>query len=147
MRIGSLNVRGLGNDAKKDDAATFWEKNNFDFCGLQETKMEVFTDRDGSRIWKEREIRWSVEGTFCRSGGLVTCWDERKFTCVSSWSLGGAVIVNGWCKATREDLCIINVYAPCDRLEKARLWDQLGLVVTQVLGVCLCIIGDFNSIL
>lgn len=50
MKIGSLNIRGLGSDAKKDEVADFLSKNNLDFCCLQETKMESFSDRDGRRI-------------------------------------------------------------------------------------------------
>lgn len=146
MKIGSLNVRGLGSDAKKVEVANFSSLNSLDFCCLQETKMESFSEKDGRRIWK-KGVQWSVENAVGRSGGIITCWDDRKFVCTSSWSLGGAVIVNGWWRETREELCIINVYIPCDRVAKRRIWDSLGLVVAQAAGANVCIIGDFNSIL
>lgn len=92
--------------------------------------MESFTDRDGRRIWKSNDIKWSAEGLIGRAGGILTCWDERKFTCMSTWSLGGAVVVNGWWNATREECCVINVYASCKREEKRRLWDRLSMVVS-----------------
>lgn len=57
------------------------------------------------------------------------------------------MVVNGWWKATREEMCLINVYAPCCRECKERLWDMLRLVVTQAIGVSVCLIRDFNSIL
>lgn len=60
---------------------------------------------------------------------------------------GGAVIVKGWWEATWEEICIINVYAPCCRDGKRILWDNLGLVLSQSSGVAACLIGDFNSIL
>lgn len=147
MKIGSLNIRGLGSDAKKDEVANFLFKNHLDFCCLQETKMASFSDRDGRRIWKNKAIRWHAEEAVGRSGGILSCWDESKFTCVSSWSVGRAVIVKGWWNLTREDTYIINVYAPCDREGKVRLWDRLKGVVEQASGACICIIGDFNSIL
>lgn len=147
MKIGSMNVRGLGCDAKKDDVAIFLMKNNLDFCCLQETKMASFSDHDGRRIWKDKDFGWCAEGAVGRSGGILTCWDARKFTCLSAWNLGGAVIINGWWEATREEIYIINVYAPCCRDGKRRLWDSLGLVLSQSSRVAACLIGDFNSIL
>lgn len=147
MKIGSLNVRGLGSDAKKDDVAAFFTNNNLDFCCLQETKMGNFLEKDGRRIWKTKEVRWSAEGAVGRSGGILTCWDERKFACSSTWNLGRAVIVNGMWRETMEEICLINVYVPCNREEKSRLWDMLSLVVEQAARSHICIIGDFNSIL
>lgn len=82
-----------------------------------------------------------------RAGGILTFWDEKKFTCISAWNVEGAIIVNGWWKATSDEVCIINVYAPCCREGKASLWDRLGMVVTQVSGVGVCLVGDFNSII
>lgn len=46
MKIGSLNMRGLGSEAKKDDVITFFNANNLDLCSLQETKMEDFSERE-----------------------------------------------------------------------------------------------------
>lgn len=48
---------------------------------------------------------------------------------------------------TGEEICLINVYAPCTRDEKGRLWDRLSLVLAQIGEALVCIIGDFNSIL
>lgn len=112
MKIGSWNVRGLGDEAKKDEVFSFLMKFHLDFCCLQETKMERFTDNDGKRIWRNGTFGWRVEEAEGRSGGILSCWDERWFMCTSSWNIGGAVIVNGRWKATRDDVCIINVM-PC----------------------------------
>lgn len=109
--------------------------------------MVSFFELDGSRTWRTKEIKWSAEGSIGRSGGNLTYWDERKFTCLRTWSLGGDVVVNGWWNATREEFCVINVYASCRREEKMKLWDRLDLVVSQMVNVKLCIIGDFNSII
>lgn len=69
MKIGSMNVRGLGCDAKKDEVAIFLMKNNLDFCCLQETKMASFSDQDGRRIWKDKDFGWCAKGAVGRSGG------------------------------------------------------------------------------
>lgn len=147
MKVGSFNVRGLGSEVKKCEIASFCSKFCLDFCCLQETKIEQFSDRVGKRIWRDKDIRWCTEGAVGRSGGILTCWDDQKFACVSSWNLGGAVIVNGRWRTTSEEVCIINVYASCIREEKRNLWDKLAMVVAQSAGACTCIIGDFNSIL
>lgn len=57
------------------------------------------------------------------------------------------MVIQGWERASGEELCIINVYAPCEMEEKLKLWDRLSVVVEQREGLNLCIIGDFNSIL
>lgn len=131
MKIASWNVRGMGSEAKKDEVASMFSKFLLDFCCLQETKLGSFSDHDGKRIWRDGTFRWSAEGAAGRSSGLLTCWNERSFACSSAWSLGGVVIVNGRWRATMDDICIINVYAPCNHAEKRLLWDKLGMVVHQ----------------
>lgn len=32
---------------------------------------------------------WCVEDALGRSGGILTFWDDRKFSCLSAWSIGG----------------------------------------------------------
>lgn len=124
MKIGSLNVRELWSDAKKEDVTNFFSKNYLEFCCLQKTEMDTLPGREGRFIWKAKEVRWSTEGVLGRSGRILTCWNERKFTCISTWNLREAVVVNGWWRATREEYSIINVCAPCNRVEKGRLWDR-----------------------
>lgn len=53
MRIGSWNVRGLESQIKRDEVYKFFEKNKLDFCCLQETKMEAFSDSEGKWVWKD----------------------------------------------------------------------------------------------
>lgn len=95
MKIGSFNICGLGNSVKKDEMFSFFSKSKLDICCIQETKMESFSDLEGQRIWKTRDIRWSAEGSIGRSGGILTFWDENSFEVTSHWSLGGAVVLNG----------------------------------------------------
>lgn len=42
--------------------------------------------------------------------------------------------------------CIINVYVPCMLSDKRELWDRLGIIIGQNSTLCICVIGDFNSI-
>lgn len=147
MKIGTFNIRGLGSSAKKEELWSFFLKNDLDLCCVQETMIINFSKKDGAGIWKNRGIKWCAEGSIGRSGGVLTFWDEERVCCSSGWGIGGAAVVNGRCKRTGEEFCLINVYAPCNRKEKILLWDRLAIVVEQRVETKVCIIGDFNSIL
>lgn len=147
MKIGSYNIRGLGSSVKMDEIHSFYTKNDLDICCVQETKMETLSEKDGKCVWRSDGVLWSAEGAVGRSGGILTFWKDNKLCCTSHWNLGGAVAVNGSWRASGEELCIINVYAPCQLNGKLLLWDRLSLVVVQRSDPNLCIIGDFNSIL
>lgn len=118
MIIGSWNVRGMGGEAKKAEVATFFSKFNLDFCCIQESKLELLPENEGRQVWRDKEIKWTIEAAVGRSGGLISYWDERRLVCVSTWNIGGAVIFNGLWKATREEVCVINIYAPCNRAKR-----------------------------
>lgn len=147
MKIWSINTRGLGSTAKRDDLSSFFTNNDLDICCVQETKMESFSDRDGKTIWNTNGVRWAAEGAIGRSGGILTFWDDKKFAVMSQWGIGGALVVCGRWRSTGDDFCIINIYAPCNFEEKKLLWDRLLIVVGQRNDIFTCIIGDFNSIL
>ncbi|KAL6559131.1 hypothetical protein OROHE_006500 [Orobanche hederae] len=42
--------------------------------------------------------------------------------------------------------CIVNVYAPCNRIGKRILWDKILLILNQIGVLNICILGDFNSV-
>lgn len=148
MKIGSYNIRGLGSKLKKDEIFSFFSSNNLDICCVQETKVEEFTELEGRLLWKSIEdVKWSCEGSSGRSGGILTFWDDSKFRCSSHWCIGGVVVMVGRWRETGEDLCIVNVYAPCEEMDKRLLWDRLQLIVDQWSDYNLCLIGDFNAIL
>lgn len=148
MKIGSYNIRGLGSKLKRDEIFSFFTINNLDICCVQETKVEEWSEEEGILLWKKAaEVKWGYKGSMGRSGGVLTFWDDSKFRSSSHWSIGGAVVVVGIWRETREVFCIVNVYASCEEEEKRLLWDKLQLVVEQWSDVNLCLIGDFNSIL
>lgn len=62
MKIGSINIRGLGSSVKKDKVSSFFDKYGLDMCCVQETKLEEFLDSEGSLIWKSAGVRWCSEG-------------------------------------------------------------------------------------
>lgn len=115
MKIGTFNIRGLGGSVKKDELWSFFTKNELDVCCVHETKVVNFSEREGAGISKTKGIKWCAKGAIGRSGGVLTFWDEDRVCCSSGWGIGGAIVLNGRCKRSGEDFCLINVYAPCNR--------------------------------
>lgn len=76
----------------------------------------------------------------------MSLWNPEVFSHSSVCHMSGALIVNGFWGQDRTQCCIINIYAPCLLPEKQDLWDRLSLVIDQNPSVCICVIGDFNSI-
>lgn len=147
MKIGSFNIRGLGSWAKKDELMGLFLHHYLSLCCVQETKVVNFNDREEASIWKQRGFKWCAEGANGRSGGILTFWDEKKFSCSSCWGIGGAVVVNGRDRESGLEVCVINIYASCDFRERSLLWDIISMVVRQREEMCTCVFGDFNSIL
>lgn len=58
----------------------------------------------------------------------------------------GTLIVNGFLKRDGTQCCIVNVYAPCAKQDKVELWDAFKILIDQNSDVCVCVIGDFNTI-
>lgn len=75
---------------------------------------------------------------------MLSFWDDSRFCCVSNWGIGGGVVINGFLRATGEEICLINVYAPCRLEEKLQLWDRILLVLEQRADANCCIIGDLT---
>lgn len=60
--------------------------------------------------------------------------------------MGGAVFVKGRWKKSGEEICVINVYASCCRVEMRCLWEKIADAVIELEGMPTCVIGDINSI-
>lgn len=83
MRIGTFNVRGLRDSVKNNELFSFFINQKLDMCCVQETKAVNFFEKDGNRIWKNMGLKWCLEGTVGRSGGILTFWNEESFICSS----------------------------------------------------------------
>ncbi|KAL8503461.1 hypothetical protein ACS0TY_022272 [Phlomoides rotata] len=44
------------------------------------------------------------------------------------------------------DLCLINIYAPCNPRDKKELWGILNMVIDQNMDKLICLAGDFNAV-
>lgn len=69
------------------------------------------------------------------------------FSISSSWSMDGALIINGLWGNNCIGCCVINFYSSCLLSEKKALWDRTITVINQNATCCICVeAGDFNYI-
>jgi hypothetical protein len=90
---------------------------------------------------------WFLFSPLCWGvGGLLTVWDTTE---VEVWSLLSRDHVL-WCHGrfikTGEDFMVANVYAPCEPGAKQGLWDALSLRLQSLIGMRVCVCGDFNAV-
>lgn len=146
MKIISYNIRGLGKRMKRKEVRDLVAEFRADFCCIQETKLEVMEDRVCRATWGNSEVDWVYKASEGRSGGMLSIWNAAIFCKSSSWFMRGALIVNGVLIKDGTRCCIVNVYAPCVEQEQNELWQALQVLVEQNQDVCVCIVGDFNTI-
>ncbi|KAL8475034.1 hypothetical protein ACS0TY_031453 [Phlomoides rotata] len=97
-------------------------------------------------IWGNRKCGWVSRQAICRSGGIATFWDVESIQCSSAWHLNGILVVNAVRTSDLADLCLINIYAPCNPRDKKELWGILNMVIDQNRDKLICLAGDFNAV-
>lgn len=56
------------------------------------------------------------------------------------------IYIHAKLRGTDLDIVLVNIYAPCDRLEKCRVWSSLLNLRNSQNCECWCIMGDFNAV-
>ncbi|KAL8511368.1 hypothetical protein ACS0TY_017963 [Phlomoides rotata] len=146
MRILSYNVRGLGNGVKRKEIRDLICNQKIEICFIQETKMESIDIGVCRGIWGNRKCGWVSRQAIGRSGGIATFWDVEFIQCSSAWHLNGILVVNAVRTSDLADLCLINIYAPCNPRDKKELWGILNMVIDQNRDKLICLAGDFNAV-
>ncbi|GMJ00605.1 hypothetical protein like AT4G29090 [Hibiscus trionum] len=145
MRILTWNIRGLGSKLKVSAVNKIIRDNKVEMAFLQETKKESFSEQEVGRLWFDDDFEFQFAKATGRSGGVLTIWDKKKFEAEKSLVASRYVIISGkWV----DDNCyftFINIYAPCEKLGKQLLWDEIVTLRSSwqypwIMG------GDFNAI-
>ncbi|KAL8479964.1 hypothetical protein ACS0TY_026780 [Phlomoides rotata] len=144
--IFSFNVRGLGKKGKKREIMEMLSKRKIDIGCFQETKVVEMKKSICKSFWGVSKFDWACKELEGRAGGILTIWNDEVFCKTSSWFTKGMLIANGFWRGDGALCCIINVYAPCILSKKIVLWDEIKLVVEQFGDICVCVVGDFNSV-
>lgn len=95
MKILSFNIRGLGSSVKKKEIKDLIARHRIDFCCVQETKLDSFSDVIGRNVWGGNNCDWAVRNAEGRAGGILSIWNSDLFSVSSSWHMSGALIFNG----------------------------------------------------
>jgi exonuclease III len=85
MIISSWNIRGLGGRIKKKKVTELIRKQKIELMALQETKLGVVDSKLVERLWGGEDVGWRNSIAIGRSGGILTMWDSRQGSFVSSF--------------------------------------------------------------
>ena len=97
------------------------------FC-IQETKVQVMSDRVVSSLGSGRFLDWKALDACSSAGGILICWDKRVLDLLEweerqfSLSCRFRIVDNGviW--------VFTGVYGPFTRVERECLWEEVGAI-------------------
>ncbi|XP_020232360.1 uncharacterized protein LOC109812732 [Cajanus cajan] len=146
MRIGTFNCRGLRGDVKRRRISELIQSEELDFIAIQESKLERCDRAFCAHLWGSTEFKWFASPSQGRSGGLLSIWNSNRGKLVFTFSSFGfhGVCLRWGVNANR--CVVVNVYSPCQLVDKRRLWEEI-IMSKRGFGSCLwCIVGDFNTV-
>lgn len=146
MNLMSYNTRGLGSSEKHRTIRKLVRKGEIELIMLQETKLANFQPRICSKIWPSDGYNFAHSDSVGRSGGLLMIWETSKFNITNSVCKKNYMALTGQWVSSGSVCTFINVYGPSSVTEKRDLWSEISEVIRN-LNHCICIAGDFNSIL
>ncbi|XP_019451799.1 PREDICTED: uncharacterized protein LOC109353895 [Lupinus angustifolius] len=146
MICTSLNVRGLGSGIKRRGIRELVVKNGVDFLAIQETKMEVVDDKLCFSVWGNQHCNWDFIPSVGRSGGILSIWDDLKFSRLSTVRGSGFLAIVGKWLLDSSICCLVNVYSPNQFHQKLVLWEELFVLKQSIGDSRWCVMGDFNVV-
>ncbi|KAJ9538570.1 LOW QUALITY PROTEIN: hypothetical protein OSB04_031303 [Centaurea solstitialis] len=143
MKLLSVNCRGLGSDVKKGwiRQITFSEKP--DLVGIQEMKMSNLDHILISRIWGGDDVDFTISNAQGSSGGIVTFWDKKSFSCTQVIQEEDVLAVIGSWLNTDGLVGFVNI---CAKFSGAKKRNDLLHHILSDEDVRWCVFGDFNEI-
>lgn len=79
MNCMTLNVRGIGEDAKVNWVRRLKHLHNTNFMGIQETQITEFERIDIQGCWGSQDFDYEGVNSTGRSGGLLSIWNKGCF--------------------------------------------------------------------
>lgn len=143
LSICSYNVRGLGNNIKREQIFTWLKQNDYSICFLQETHSGTETHN----IWKQQwgsNAYFSGKNTNSEGVGILinpnlSCRIENYTEIVSGRMQSLNITING------KNLTLINIYGPNN--DDITLFTKLGDFINDNDDKTFIIGGDFNTVL
>lgn len=145
MNIGFWNVRGgLHEPRKQREVTSFLTKNNINFFGLLETKL----NSSNLELFKKNTVKdWGFVDNFsvARNGRILLTWNPARLI-LNIVSIEAQVIhTKVECQGTGNRFHVATCYGRNQLQERRELWDSLieNCPSDEPLLVC----GDFNNVL
>ena len=145
MNCLSLNIQGLGSNAKKDWIRELTNNHKISFLSLQETKKESFTDMEIKYVWGNYQFAYVESESLGLSGGILCVWDSNIFQKHHHIISDNFVALYGMWIPKKIQILIISIYAPQSVTTKRQLWDYIASLISQWRGDCI-VLGDFNEV-
>lgn len=145
MNVLSLNVRGMGVDAKIQWIYRLKSKHKLNVIGIQETWMNDVSKIDARGCWGSTNFDCEGVGSYGRSGGIICIWDGDIFSKINVLKSRHYLIVVGRWKGISENVVFANIYAPQAQGEKNALWEELIQIKANLNGLWV-MFGDFNAV-
>ncbi|KAK1291915.1 hypothetical protein QJS10_CPB17g00785 [Acorus calamus] len=118
-------------------------RHSVEICGIQETKMEVFTANDIRVIGGGRFDAWACKPSVGASGGILLCWNSSRWAITDQHIDLHSLSVLLLDTSTDKHWTISNVYGPHATGERKIMWEELS-TVRATWNTPWCILGDFN---
>ena len=77
LKLLSWNARGVNESTKRKVIKSVIRKQKVDLFCIQETKIQVMTDRVVRSLGSGRFLDWKALNTCGSAGGILICWDKR----------------------------------------------------------------------
>lgn len=97
------------------------------------------------RVWYSDTFDWSFKGLDGRSRGLLCIWDPSLFSKGTVSEGDGFLLIEGCWGKDQIPCSLVNIYAPCTRTVRRKLFEELSALIQQKQG-CRLIGGDFNVV-
>src|ERR1700755_3177614 len=146
LKVGTLNVRGVNKEEKREEVGVVMEERKLDILALTETKLKgegdlAFGKYKGMYAGVNERVR-------AREGVAIVMRDEW-WSCVKARGRMGARIVWVRLRLRREYWVFICAYAPvvgANERERERFWESLSECVGSFDGRDhVCLLGDLNA--
>lgn len=121
-------------------------KERADMLCIQETKKEQVDNYICQALWGNTDVKWEMQPAVSRAGGLICLWNESSFRLDRKVCGQGFIYLEGIWVPDAHRMAIVNIYAPCDMIQKRNLWGQITQLKALNPDVLWCILGDFNNI-
>jgi hypothetical protein len=89
MIVLSFNVRGLGGVVKHKRIRELVREQHVDFLAIQETKLEVTTDKLCYYLWGDQDCDWAFLPSIGNSGGILSIWRKSVLKLIHSFVFVG----------------------------------------------------------